>query len=327
MSKQTPDVRAADASPKAVHRVRRLAAIAVIVAALGATTAATLPPAPIDRLQPLPALTAQALTARYAANAHQIARATGGAERAGDANLVRALNGMRGQHFLDFNPHGKGLAVEVVGDLATATRVAILVPGSDTSLATFNSRGSASPEGGAAALATQARELDPGVHLAVIAWLGYAPPATFSPGVLTSGDARQGAITLRWFVRELSRDGRQVALLCHSYGSAVCGLAAPRLPVTDIAVFGSPGMDAPSARSLRSPARVWAGRGTQDWIGDVPHIHLLGLGFGQDPTAPAFGARIFGCGNANHSEYLRPGSVSLRNLAYIALGDSTGVTR
>ena len=59
----------------------------------------------------------------------------------------------------------------------------------------------------------------------------------------------------------------------------------------------------------------------------MPHIRILGLGFGQDPTAAEFGARPFGCGNANHSEYLRPGGASLRNLAYIALGDPSGVTR
>jgi len=264
---------------------------------------------------------------RYATNAHQILRVTGAARRAGDTSLVRALNGMRGQHFIDFNARGQGLAVEVVGDLATAARVAILVPGSDTSLTSFDSRGTASPEGGAAALAAEAHKLDPGARVAVIAWLGYTTPATLSPGVLTSGDARQGAIALRSFARELARHGRQVALLCHSYGSVVCGLAAPHLPVTDIAAFGSPGMDAPSAASLRSEALVWAGRGSQDWIGDVPHVRLLGLGFGQDPTAPAFGARIFGCGHAGHSGYFRKGSVALRNLAYIALGEPAGVTR
>lgn len=306
---------------------RRLVAIAAVVAVVGATTAATLPPAPIDRAQPLPALTAQALAARYSANGHRIALAASAAKREGDANLVRALAGLRGQHYIDFNPNGQGLAVEVVGDLATATRVAILVPGSDTSLATFDSRGPASPDGGATALAEQVRKLDPGARLAIIAWLGYRTPGTFSPGVLTSGDARQGALALRSFVGQLTRDGRQVALLCHSYGSVVCGLAAPHLPVTDIAVFGSPGMDASSARSLDSRARVWAGRGTGDWIGDVPHIRILGLGFGQDPTAPSFGARIFNCGDANHSQYFRPGSVALRNLARIALGQPAGVTR
>ncbi|HEX5190117.1 MAG TPA: alpha/beta hydrolase [Streptosporangiaceae bacterium] len=307
-------------------RIRRVAAIAAIVAAVGGTTAALVPPAPIDRPQPMPALTARALSVRYATNAHQIVRVTGAARRAGDTSLVRALNGMRGRHFIDFNARGQGLAVEVVGDLATATRVAVLVPGSDTSLASFDSRGTASPEGGAAALAAEAHKLDPGAHVAVVAWLGYTTPATLSPGVLTSGDARQGAIALRSFARELARDGRQVALLCHSYGSVVCGLAAPHLPVTDIAAFGSPGMDAPSAASLHSQARVWAGRGSEDWIGDLPHVRLLGLGFGQDPTAPAFGARIFGCGYAGHSGYFRKGSVALRNLAYIALGESAGVT-
>ena len=110
-------------------------------------------------------------------------------------------------------------------------------------------------------------------------------------------------------------------------GSVVCGLAARHLPVTDIAVFGSPGMDAGSARQLDTSARVWAGRASGDWIRYVPHIQLLGLGFGPDPTAPAFGARPFSCGGTGHSGYLRPGSMSLRNLAYIALGDPAGVTR
>ena len=107
----------------------------------------------------------------------------------------------------------------------------------------------------------------------------------------------------------------------------LCGLAAPRLPVTDIAVYGSPGMDASSVRALRTTARVWAGRGTGDWIRNVPHIRFLGLGFGQDPMAQAFGARHFDCGSGGHSGYLKPGSIALRNLAYIALGDPAGVTR
>lgn len=306
---------------------RRLAVVAAVIAIVGATTAATLPPVPVDRSQPLPTLTATALSARYAASTRRVELAASAARREGDTSLVRALAGLRGQRFIDFDANGPGLAVEVVGDLATATRVAILVPGSDTSLATFDSRGTASPEGAAAALAAQARKLDPGARLAVIAWLGYPTPSTFSTGVLTSDDARLGATALRSFVDRLARDRRQVALICHSYGSVVCGLAAPHLPVTDIAVVGSPGMDAASARALDGRARVWAGRGSGDWIGYVPHIRILGLGFGPDPTAPAFGARIFDCGDANHSEYFRPGGVALRNLAYIALGQPARVTR
>jgi hypothetical protein len=308
-------------------KLRRTTAIAAVAAAVAATTAAVFPSAPADRLQPMPALTAPALAARYRADAHQITRAAAAAIRAGDTGLAKSLDAMRGGHFLDFNPAGHGLAVEVFGNLATATRVAILVPGSDTSLATFGSRGTASPEGGAAALAAEARRADPRARLAVIAWLGYLTPSTLSPAVMTSGDAGQGADALRPFVADLAGHGHQVALICHSYGSVVCGLAAAHLAVTDIAVVGSPGMDASSVPALHTTARVWAGRGAGDWIQHVPHVHILGLGFGQDPMSPGFGARIFACGDGGHSGYFKAGSIALRNLAAIALGDPAGVTR
>ena len=308
-------------------RLRRTTGIAAAVAAVAATTAAVYPSAPADRLQPMPALTAPALTARYTADAHRIALAASAARRDGNTGLARSLEAMRGGHFLDFDAAGQGLAVEVFGNLATATRVAILVPGSDTTLVTFDSRGTASPEGAARALMAEARRLNPHARLAVIAWLGYKDPSTFSPAVMTSGDAGQGAQALRPFVTDLARHGHQVALICHSYGSVVCGLAADHLPVTDIAVVGSPGMDASSARALHTTARVWAGRGTGDWIQHVPHVQFLGLGFGQDPMAPAFGARIFDCGSGGHSDYFRPGGIALQNLARIALGDPAGVTR
>jgi hypothetical protein len=302
------------------------AVAAAAAAVVFATTAALSPAAPSDPMQPMPALTSQSLAARYAADSTAIARAASSAQRSGDPALARALEGLRGRHFLSFDPRGQGEAIEVIGDLATAKRVAIIVPGSDTSLTTFDSRGTASPAGAAAALAAQAHRLDPGAGLAVVAWLGYSTPGTFSPGVLTSGDAGQGASALRPFVTDLARHGARVALLCHSYGTVVCGLAAPHLPVTDIAVFGSPGMDVASVRQLHTSARVWAGRGGGDWIRYVPHVQLLGLGFGPDPTAPAFGARPFGCGAGGHSGYFRPGGTALRNLARIALGDPAGVT-
>jgi hypothetical protein len=308
-------------------RLRRIAAAAAAGAVVFGSTAAVFPSSQADTSQPVPALTAPALDARYTADAGMIVRAARTAGRSGDTSLARALDELRGQHFIDFNPNGSGLAVEVVGNLARARRVAILVPGSDTSLTTFDARGTASPEGAARALDAEAHRLDPGPSLAIIAWLGYATPDTFSPAVMTSGDAGQGAAALRPLVADLARHGRQVALLCHSYGSVLCGLAAPHLPVTDIAVFGSPGMDVSSVRGLHTSARVWAGRGASDWIRHVPHVRLFGLGFGQDPMDPAFGARPFAAGGGGHSGYFVPGSVALRNLAYIALGDPAGVVR
>jgi hypothetical protein len=304
-------------------RLRRVTAIAAVAAAAAVTlTAAVSPAAPPDPTVSLPALTQPALAARYAANDQAAATAARAAARSGNQALARTLTGLSHQQLLGFASAGQGEAVQVIGNLATARRVAILVPGSDTSLATFDSRGPASPEGGARALAAQARQLDPAAHLAIIAWLGSR-----TPSLLSSGNAGQGAHALRPLVRSLATDGDQVALLCHSYGSVVCGLAAPHLPVTDIAVFGSPGMDASSVRSLHTTARVWAGREAGDWIRYVPHVRLLGLGFGTDPTAPSFGARRFACGGNGHSSYLSPGSSSLRNLSYIALGQPGKVTR
>src|SRR6266567_8267720 len=308
-------------------RVRYLAAAPLVAVAMLGTTAAAWPSGTAAMPQAPPALTASALSARYAADARAIGTAEQAAVRDGDRPLAGSLARLRTRHVLFFNPNGQGVAAMVIGNLATANRVAILVPGSDTTLATFFSRGAASPGGGAEALAAEAHRLDPGTHLAIIAWLGYPAPAMLSPAVMTSGEAGQGARALRPLVTALAQHGDQVALLCHSYGSVVCGLAAPHLPVTDIAVFGSPGMDAASVASLHTRARVWAGRESSDAIKYVPNIRLFGLGFGADPMSAGFGARIFATGDSGHSGYLEPGSVSLRNLTYIALGDPAAVTR
>jgi len=308
-------------------RLRTMAAVPLVAAALFGTTAAAWPAATAATPQAPPALTSSALAARYATDAQAIGTAERTAAREGNSQLAGVLATLRTQQVLFFNPSGQGVAAMVIGNLATATRVAILVPGSDTTLATFFSRGPSSPGGGALALAAEARSLEPGARLAIIAWLGYPAPAMLSPGVLTSGDAGLGAQALRPLVTALAHHGDQVALLCHSYGSVVCGLAAPHLPVTDIAVFGSPGMDASSVESLDTKARVWAGRESDDPIRFVPNIRLLGLGFGADPMSPGFGARIFATGDGGHSGYLDPGTDSLRNLTYIALGDAAAVTR
>jgi hypothetical protein len=307
--------------------LRALAVAPLVAAAMLGTTAAAWPSSTAAKPQAPPALTATALSARYAATRTAVTRAEATATRDGDRQRAAALARLRSRQVLFFNPNGAGVAAMVIGDLATAHRVAIVVPGSDTNLTTFFSRGPESPGGAAEALSAEARKLAPGEKLAIIAWLGYPTPAMLSPSVITSGDAGQGAQALKPLVTALAKHGAHVALLCHSYGSVVCGLAAPNLPVTDIAVFGSPGMDANSVADLHTSARVWAGREAGDSIKYVPHLHLFGLGFGADPMSPGFGARIFATGDGGHSGYLDPGSASLQNLTYIALGDPAAVTR
>jgi hypothetical protein len=310
--------------------LRALAVAPLVAAAMLGTTAAAWPSTTAAKPQAPPALTATALSARYAATRTAVIKAEATATRDGDRQRAQALARLRSRQVLFFNPNGAGVAAMVIGDLATAHRVAIVVPGSDTDLTTFFSRGPESPGGAAEALAAEANQLEPqspGEKLAIIAWLGYPTPAMLSPSVMTSGDAGQGAQALKPLVTALARHGAQIALLCHSYGSVVCGLAAPHLPVTDIAAFGSPGLDANSVADLHTHARVWAGREAGDSIKYVPHLHLFGLGFGADTMAPGFGARIFATGTGGHSGYLAPGSASLRNLTYIALGDPAAVTR
>ena len=136
-------------------RLRYLAAAPLVAAAMFGTTAAAWPSATADPPPAPPALTSSALSARYAADARAVGTAERAAARDGDSQLAGALATMRAQHVLFFDPNGQGVAAMVIGNLATAKRVAILVPGSDTTLATFFSRGSASPGGGAEALAAR----------------------------------------------------------------------------------------------------------------------------------------------------------------------------
>ncbi|TDB80392.1 hypothetical protein E1264_34255, partial [Actinomadura sp. KC216] len=277
----------------------------------------------------------------YAAERRSIEEALTTAQNVGDTDRVRALGAFLrpGRRFLYFDPRGNGRAVEVIGDLTRARRIAVLVPGADTTLTTFDSRGSqpwSTPGGGAQALYAQAtRSPSPHPDLAVVAWLGYAAPETFSNDVLTDERAGEGGKELRRFLNGVHtvNPSAHVGLLCHSYGSVVCGRAALDGPdnaawrqVTDIALYGSPGTTAPTAAKLSSTARIWAGRGTTDWMEDVPHVRIFGLGLGPDPVSPAFGARVFDAGTGGHSGYLRPGSTSLRNLTTIALGHPTEVT-
>jgi Alpha/beta hydrolase len=305
----------------------RCLAVTAVIIAIWVTTLGAAKVDVYARPGALPALSVSTLAARYKANRRTIGQALRTARRVQDQERARALARLLapGRQFLYFDPRGTGRAVEVLGDLRHAKRVAVLVPGADTTLTTFDERGQrpyATPGGGARALMAEAGRLDPDPRLAVVAWLGYSPPKVTSAGVMTDLRADQGAERLRGLVEGLRalNPTAGTTLLCHSYGSVVCGEAVRSLPVDDVAAFGSPGMGASTVSALGTRARVWAARGSHDWMQFVPHVRVLGLGFGTDPVSRTFGARVFAAGPAGHSDYLRPGSLSLRNLALIALG-------
>ncbi|WP_031523535.1 alpha/beta hydrolase [Streptomyces sp. NRRL F-5123] len=242
------------------------------------------------------------------------------------ASLLRG-----GRQILAFDPAGGGRAAEVLGDLATASRVAVVVPGVGTDILTFErtyGRYSA-PAGMARALYRRERALAPAARVAVIAWADWTAPGGIGLDASNAELAERGAPRLLRLLAALPR-GLHVALFCHSYGSVLCGVAAPRLrpgQVTDIAVSGSPGMHVGRASDLHTSARVWAARDDGDWIADVPHIEFAGLGHGTDPVAEGFGATVVRTGRAEgHAGYFVPGTASLANFARIALARYSSVT-
>ncbi|MFI8090886.1 alpha/beta hydrolase [Streptomyces sp. NPDC086080] len=282
---------------------------------------------------PVPAVPAAAgLDATYAAHRGNAREAARMADAYGDRKRAAVDRALGARQLLYFDGRGDGLVTEVLGDLARADRVAVLVPGSDTGLDTYG-------RFRAAALALHERlrdEAPDGTHTAVVAWLGYETPGTFSTSVATMERAEEAAPELRAAVTELRAVAGQrgqrtrISLLCHSYGSVVCAEAAHGLDVDDIALLGSPGTGARTAAALHTRARVWAARGGDDWVENVPHLSVdlpgTTVGFGTDPVSPDFGARVFAAGDGGHSDYFAPGSVSLANLTRIVLGDLRAVT-
>ncbi|MDI3389711.1 alpha/beta hydrolase [Streptomyces sp. B-S-A8] len=234
------------------------------------------------------------------------------------------------RQILAFDPMGPGRVAEVLGDLNRAERVSVVVPGVDTNLLTFQKTHGryTAPRGMAGALYREQQKRSPKTRSAVIAWADYTAPAGLGMDAATAKRAEDGSVRLNSLVRTLP-GASEVALYCHSYGSVVCGVAARKLPprVTDIAVAGSPGMRAENVGGLHTDARVWAMRDSDDWIQDVPHMELGGLGHGADPVSKAFGARVVSAqGAVGHTGYFQPGTESLRNFARIGVGQYDAVS-
>ncbi|WP_375138064.1 alpha/beta hydrolase [Streptomyces sp. Act143] len=296
-------------------------------------SAAARPEIPAPPPAALPPLTASTLDTAYAANRANAAEAARMAAAHGDTHRAAADRAMaaRSRHLLHFDGRGQGQAIEAFGDLAHTDHIAVLIPGSDTSLDTYDRFRTE-----ATALQRELNRADTrtAAGTTVIAWLGYKTPDTISATVTTTGRADEAAPRLREFIRRLHGIADRhatVSLLCHSYGSVVCARAATGLDVTDLVLLGSPGTGADTAAALHTRARVWAARGTDDWVAQVPHIRTdffgTTVGFGTDPMSPSFGASVFAAGDGGHSDYYDPGSVSVANLARIVLGETSEVTR
>lgn len=230
-----------------------------------------------------------------------------------------------GRQIIAFDPTGTGRAAEVVGDLQQAQHISVIVPGVDTNMLTFqrDDHPYSAPVGMARSLYAAEQQASPAVRTAVIAWADYTSPVGIGVDAAIGRLAEDGAVRLHALIDALPGEA-PVALVCHSYGSVVCGMAARAMSarVSDIAVAGSPGMRTESAAGLGTGARIWAMRDSDDWIQDVPHLDVGGLGHGADPVSPQFGARVISAGGAQgHAGYFEPGTESLSNFAAVGTGD------
>lgn len=265
------------------------------------------------------ALDGAPVSLRFTAAAHQM-RSQGYADLAA------------GRTFLGFDPTGDGRAIEVVGELATAERIVVIVPGNDTTLADFD-RGLGgvarrAPAAQARAVHAAVAQASPQTRTAVVAWLGYDSPEGFGKATIREDRAAAGATALARFTSGLAatNPGARVTVVGHSYGSVVVGRATAAFGpnVTDLVALASPGMGVGDAEELQTSARIWAARAESDWIGWVPGVRIAGLGHGGDPTDAEFGARTLPtAGVDGHDGYLAAGSRTLAALARVIIAPAT----
>ncbi|MGB6059041.1 MAG: alpha/beta hydrolase [Microthrixaceae bacterium] len=135
---------------------------------------------------------------------------------------------------------GPGRAAEVFGDLDSATRIGIWVPGVGTDLSAFASPGSLA--------ANRIWDGDPDV--AMIEWLGYDPPERIPQAAIELGyGARRAGDDLNKFVSQMKemfgRDGEGPSIIIggHSYGAVVAASAAEAgTRASGVVLAGSPGV-------------------------------------------------------------------------------------
>lgn len=231
---------------------------------------------------------------------------------------------------------GDGRAVIAIGDLATADYVSYLVPGMffgvDAQIEAWTATAQTLVDDQERWLRTLHPESD--ATVAAVAWIGYTTPSLVN--VASMELAREGRDSLTASLQGLRAargdDQPHLAVLAHSYGStaALLSLAEDDVSVDALAVVGSPGSPARSADELHVGS-VWVG--AADW----DPIPASGV-FGSQPASRSYGAQLFSvaagadpvsgavlAGAHAHNDYFAPGSMSLRNMTLIALGEGEWV--
>lgn len=307
----------------------------------------TLAPELIGNLEGVPYATRDtanrdALDAAYTRLEERLAGPVGRAER-GELEtrehmldqIEKALQG-DARRLVSLDVTGDGRAVVAIGDLEHADYVSFLVPGMFFGV---DAQIEAWTETAQTLVDDQRRwlqRLHPGsdATVAAVAWIGYTTPSLVN--VASMELARDGQESLTASLQGLRAargdDQPYLSVLAHSYGStaAMLSLAEDDVSVDALAVVGSPGSPARSVDELHVGS-VWVG--AADW----DPIPASGV-FGSQPASRAYGAELFSVaegadpltgaelgGAFTHNDYFAPDSMSLRNLALIALDEGAQV--
>ncbi len=242
------------------------------------------------------------------------------------------------RQFLVFDPVN-GRIAEVMGDLGSASSVAVLVPGTKSNLGNFGRTADR-----ARLMRTEASGVNCG-EVAVIAWLDYDAPDNLWQARQIEPAAAGGAQLAR-FLESLADDmqpGARVTLIGHSYGSNVVAMALLAGARADAALFlGSPGVPVDHARELnnggttgiyamraigdlipfanRDPSPAFRVHPVVEFVFDLEKASELGT----DPTVTGFGATRLDAGTEEgHSAYFVPGSVAMAQIGALIAGSAS----
>ncbi|MDX1887979.1 alpha/beta hydrolase [Mycolicibacterium sp. 050158] len=249
---------------------------------------------------------------------------------------------------------GQGRAAISIGNPDTAQNTAVIVPGTGSSL-----RDGWLSDGhdDGIHLYDQSKLGNPGQGTAVISWMGYDAPDSFTdPRIATPWLARSGGDLLAADVNGLAAThlgASHTTVIGHSYGSTTVAdaFAGSGMRANDAVLIGSPGTDlARSAADFHlDGGKVYVGAASTDpvsWLGTPGPVatNLLNqelgsplgplAGLGTDPAGDAYGsvrfhAEVAGSGGldvGDHSHYYDSGSESLRAMTDIASGNAERLT-
>ncbi|GIJ47639.1 hypothetical protein Val02_45250 [Virgisporangium aliadipatigenens] len=224
------------------------------------------------------------------------------------------------RQILTFDPAWPGRVVEVRGDLATAGRVGVLVPGMLGGLNRYPTL---------VASADNVRNLAGPGQTATIAWLGYRSPQ--HADAMTVAAAKEGGALLREFRAGLQAElapGATVTVSAHSYGTLVTSYALrDGTPFDNVVLMGSPGI----GTNIRSAADLGLAPGSRLYTARAPGDAVSYVGYhGPDPATFADAFRFGTAGGkkdaSGHVSYYAPGTRSLTNVGHVVAGRHGDVT-